>query len=121
MSPRKRERNEEPELFDTGIKTAPCIPEITRAVDEWREKTDKGVTKTTDILLNYWFHTDHRLADGRAFKYHESQRRALETLIYLYEIACVRRHTAILPPSPFRLVGSFLGSDMALPSSTVNH
>jgi len=96
MAVRKREQKEEPELFDTGIKTAPCIAEITRAVDQWREKSYEGITKTTDILLNYWFHTDHRLPDGRPFKYHDSQRRAIETLIYLYEIACARRHKDML-------------------------
>ncbi|MCX5644552.1 MAG: DEAD/DEAH box helicase family protein [Phycisphaerae bacterium] len=96
MARRKREQNEEAELFDIVIKTAPCVPEITRAVDQWREKNYEGITKTTDILLNYWFHTYHRLADGRVFKYHDSQRRAIETLIYLYEIACVRRHKDML-------------------------
>jgi len=97
MAARKRTKDEQQELLpEAGVKTAPCVPEITRAVDQWREQNYEGVTKTTDILLNYWFHTDHRLADGRAFKYHDSQRRAIETLIYLYEIACVRRHKDML-------------------------
>jgi len=96
MPSRKKTEDEQQEFFDTGIKTAPCIAEITRAADQWREKNYEGITKTTDILLNYWFGTDHRLPDGRPFKYHESQRRAIETLIYLYEIACVRRHKDML-------------------------
>lgn len=45
-------------------------------------------------MLNYWFHTDHRLLDGRKFAYHYSQRHAIETLIYLYEIAKVRRQNS---------------------------
>ncbi len=35
-------------------------------------------------------------ADGRKFAYHHSQREAIETLIYLYEVAKVRRHKALV-------------------------
>jgi type III restriction enzyme len=64
----------------------------------WREPTIgcKGVSDTTKILLNYWFHTDHKLPDGRKFKYHPFQREAIETLIYLYEVAKVRRHKSLV-------------------------
>ncbi len=68
------------------------MPAIREAVDDWRDGGYKGVTDTTRILLNYWFRTDHRLPNGRAFVYHDSQREAIETLIYLYEVAGVRRH-----------------------------
>jgi hypothetical protein len=51
-----------------------------------------GISDTTRILLNYWFYTDHRLPNGRKFAYHFFQREAVETLIYLYEVAKVRRH-----------------------------
>ena len=64
----------------------------------------KGVTDTTRTLLNYWFHTDHRLPNGRPFAYHYSQREAIETLIYLYEVArsaatktCSRRYADATP------------------------
>lgn len=73
-------------------KTAPCVPAIRRAVEEWRLKDYPGVSETTRLLLNYWFHTDHRLPNGRKFAYHRSQQEAIETLIYLYEAAGVRRH-----------------------------
>ncbi len=62
----------------------------------WREDGYKGVSDTTRILLNYWFYTDHRLPDGRKFKYHSFQREAIETLIYLYEVAKVRRHKSLV-------------------------
>lgn len=52
----------------------------------------KGVTATTRLLLNQWFLTDHRLPNGYKFAYHYFQREAIETLIYLYEVAKVRRH-----------------------------
>jgi len=74
------------------VKTAPCVPAIREAVDAWRDSDYKGATDTSRLLLNYWFHTDHRLPNGKTFIYHDSQKFAIETLIYLYEVANVRRH-----------------------------
>jgi type III restriction enzyme len=56
----------------------------------------KGVSETTRLLLNYWFRADHRLPNGQFFRYHDAQREAIETLVYLYEIAGVRRHKDLL-------------------------
>src|SRR5208282_5439786 len=47
---------------------------------------------TTRLLLNHWFCNDHRLPSGGKFQYHYFQREAIETLIYLYEVAGIRRH-----------------------------
>src|SRR6266536_3308550 len=79
-------------LLEARVPTAPCVPAIREKVKEWREGGYKGVTDTTRILLNYWFHTDHRLASGRKFAYYSFQREAFETLVYLYEVAQIRRH-----------------------------
>jgi type III restriction enzyme len=78
-------------LLEVHTKTAPCVPAIREAVTAWREKDYAGVTTTTRRLLNYWFKTDHRLRNGQMFRYHVAQREAIETLIYLYEVAAVRR------------------------------
>src|SRR5258707_11452822 len=83
-------------LFDVKTTTAPCIPAIRDKVDKWRVADYPGVTDTTRRLLNHWFHTDHRLANGRKFKYHYFQQHAVETLIYLYEVAQVRRQKPLL-------------------------
>lgn len=48
------------------------------------------------MLLNYWFHSDHRLADGRIFAYNTAQREAMETLVYLYEVSKIRRQRTML-------------------------
>ncbi len=53
-------------------------------------------TETTRTLLNFWFHSDHRLANGRVFAYNTAQREAMETLVYIYEVAKVRRQRAML-------------------------
>jgi type III restriction enzyme len=82
----------QPALLEVHTKTAPCVPAIREAVAAWREQQYPGVTKTTRQLLNYWFKTDHRLRNGLMFRYHDAQREAIETLIYLYEVQGVRRH-----------------------------
>jgi type III restriction enzyme len=74
------------------VTTAPCVPEIRKAVREWRKAKYKGASDTTKLLFNYWFLTDHRSADGRPFQYYYAQREALETLAWLYEVERVRRH-----------------------------
>jgi len=48
------------------------------------------------LLLNYWFDTDHRLPNGSAFRYHDAQQEAIETLIYVTEIAGISRHRELL-------------------------
>ena len=81
------------------IGTAPCVPAIRNAVDEWVKNeyaTPEGCTETTKTLLNHWFHSDHRLANGRIFAYNTAQREAMETLVYLYEVAKIRRHRTML-------------------------
>ncbi len=78
------------------LKTAPCVPLLRRRVREWR---DQGYPDATDVsrkLLAWWFLNDHRLPDGRPFEYHASQREAIETLIYVYEVAKTRTRHALL-------------------------
>jgi len=89
--PRRRALSaEQLALLEVRTKTAPCVPAIRKEVAEWRKNDYKGITDTTRILLNYWFKTDHRLPDGRPFWYHDSQREAMETLIYIFEVAKCR-------------------------------
>lgn len=95
--PKKSQANKEQlDLLKLRITTAPCVPAIREAVSQWREDNYPGITKTTRILLNYWFKTDHRLPGGRKFAYHYSQQEAMETLIYLYEVARKRSQKELL-------------------------
>lgn len=91
-------RTRQPDLFniEDALRTAPCVPAIRIAVDAWRESGYKGVTDTTHELLNFWFRTDHLMPNGRQFRFHRTQREAIETLIYLYEIAKVRTRKGLL-------------------------
>ncbi len=82
--------------IEDALRTAPCVPAIRIAVDTWRKGGYKGVTATTSELPNFWFRTDHILPNGWQFRYHLAQREAIETLIYLFEVAKVRSRTALL-------------------------
>jgi type III restriction enzyme len=93
---KKKDDKEQLGLLEAKVATAPCVPAIRDKVKVWREDGYKGVTDTTRILLNHWFLTDHKLRDGRKFKYHYFQREAIETLIYLYEVAKIRRHKDLI-------------------------
>src|SRR5215210_8036849 len=96
MARRRTQNPDQLGLLDVRVATAPCVPGIREKVTAWRDGSCKGVTDTTRILLNHWFHTDHRLPGGRKFAYHHFQCEAFETLVYLYEVAEVRRHKSLV-------------------------
>jgi type III restriction enzyme len=96
MTRRKLSANDQLKLLEACVKTAPCVPAIRKAVAEWRDGNYKGATDTSHLLLNYWFKTDHKLPNGQRFTFYHAQREAIETLIYLYEVARVRRHKDLL-------------------------
>ena len=69
------------------LRTGPCVPALREAVKAWKTGGYKGITDTTRILLNHWFHADHRLPSGLPFRYHLSQQEAIETLVFVWEFA----------------------------------
>lgn len=96
MARRKADFGKQLSLLEARTKTAPCVPGIREAVGYWRRAGYKGTTKTSRMLLNHWFHTDHRLPNGKPFKYNGAQREAMETLVYIYEVSSIRRHKDLL-------------------------
>ena len=86
------------ELLDIvgKLRTGPCVPALREAVKAWKAGGHKGITDTTRILLNHWFHTDHRLRTGLPFKYHSSQQEAIETLIFVWEFEKIRTRKGLL-------------------------
>jgi type III restriction enzyme len=92
MPQKRRNDHDQLGLLEARVSTAPCVPGIRDKVKAWRDGGYKGATDTTRLLLNHWFYNDHRLPNGGKFKYHYFQREAVETLIYLYEVANIRRH-----------------------------
>ncbi len=63
---------------------APFINQIREVVKEWREKNYTKVTRTTRELLTYWFLNPERELNKSLFF---CQREAVETAIYLNEVA----------------------------------
>ena len=72
----------------------PLVAELRKRVKDWRDSGYKGATDTSRDLLNWWFNTRHLLpkADGTMaeFQYFFAQREAVETIIYLYDVADVK-------------------------------
>ncbi|MFH1776102.1 MAG: DEAD/DEAH box helicase family protein [Candidatus Omnitrophota bacterium] len=79
----------------------PFVPELRKRVKEWRDKAYDGASPTSKALLNWWFKQEH-LADGAdgntfLFQYYFAQREAVETIIWLYDVAGVRNKYDMLP------------------------
>lgn len=71
----------------------PFVPALREEVKLWRENNYEGASATSKALLNWWFKTEHTVfgANGIAvpFQYYFAQREAVETIIWLYDVAGV--------------------------------
>ena len=69
----------------------PLVHQLRNAVKAFRDSDYADATDTSKSLLNWWFRTPHLLpqADGSVvgFEYFFAQREALETIVYLYDVA----------------------------------
>lgn len=78
----------------------PLVAELRKKVRDWRLTGYDGATETSKALLNWWFLTDHPLEnkDGETFlfQYYFAQREAVETIIWLYEVAKAREKYDLL-------------------------
>ena len=91
----------------------PLVAGLREKVKEWRDKNYEGASDTSKALLNWWFKEEHILYDqygvSSHFKYYFAQREALETVIWLYEVAKVKdkydliryNSTGVLSPQMF--------------------
>lgn len=91
----------------------PLVAELRKKVKEWRDKNYEGASETSKSLLAWWFKEEHILynKDGSSyvFRYYFSQREALETVVWLYEVAKVKdkydliryNSTGVLSPQMF--------------------
>jgi type III restriction enzyme len=72
----------------------PLVPTLRKKVKEFRDSSYAGATETSHSLLHWWFKTPHLLPqlDGTMteFQYYFAQREALETIVYLYDVARVQ-------------------------------
>lgn len=66
-------------------------PNIRTAVDSWRDGGYQGASEVTRRLFDYWFEEDHEVSGfSLPFRYYFCQREAIETLVWLVEIAGAR-------------------------------
>jgi len=91
----------------------PLVADLRKKVKEWRDKRYDGASDTSKALLNWWFKEEHILYDQHGassyFRYYFAQREALETVVWLYEVAKVKdkydliryNSTGVLSPQMF--------------------
>ena len=81
-------------IMGIGMLLPPLVQKIRESVKTWRDDNYKGASETSKALLNWWFNTPHlqEQSDGMMteFQYYFAQREALETIIYLYDVAKVK-------------------------------
>lgn len=72
----------------------PLVAELRKYISEWRDAEYEGASETSKALLRWWFQTDHTKwnADGtqQHFQYFFAQREAVETAIWLHDVARAR-------------------------------
>ncbi|SFV30238.1 DEAD/DEAH box helicase family protein [Thermoflavifilum thermophilum] len=68
----------------------PLVYKIRLDVKKWRDSDYSGASDTTKALLNFWFKPDGHKKNGQVFRYYFAQREAIESIIYLYEVAKAR-------------------------------
>ena len=68
----------------------PLVYRIRLAVKEWRDSGYSGASETTKALLQFWFKDGGHKTNGSVFQYYFAQREAIESVIYLYEIASAK-------------------------------
>ncbi|CAA9889646.1 Type III restriction enzyme [Candidatus Methylobacter favarea] len=67
----------------------PLVYKIRLAVAKWRDENYQGASETSKSLLNFWFNQEHLLGQTK-FSFFFSQREAIESIIYLYEVAAAK-------------------------------
>ncbi|MEP6622156.1 MAG: DNA methyltransferase [bacterium] len=72
----------------------PLVAKVRQEVFAWRHNQYAGASPTSKALLLWWFGEEHLLeeADGSLapFRYYYSQREAVETVVWLYEVKKAR-------------------------------
>jgi len=85
---------------------APLVANVRTEVDAWRTGDYPGASATSRRLLQHWFLDAHESGPGEPFQWYFAQREAVETLVYLHEVAQTR--------SMAELAGRFASEPIAL-------
>lgn len=72
----------------------PLVAKLRTEVKNWRDNNYEGATETSKTLLNWWFKEDHIKINSKnesyKFQYYFAQREAVETVIWLFDVAKTR-------------------------------
>jgi len=72
----------------------PLVPHLRKKVKEWCDSGYDGAADTSRSLLDWWFNTPHLLPESEGtiaeFRYYFAQREALETIVFLHDVAGVQ-------------------------------
>lgn len=72
----------------------PLVSSLRKEIKKWRDSGYSGAADTSRSLLNWWFIRKHMLPTSEGllseFCYYFAQREALETIVYLYDVAGVK-------------------------------
>lgn len=77
----------------------PLVEEARKRVAKWRSQGYPDTTATTRTLLTHWFETIHEIDTTKglaSFQYYFGQREAVETVVFLYEVAKWRDALSLL-------------------------
>ena len=71
----------------------PLVDKVRRGVAAWRDSGYAGASETTQALLRWWFERDHFIYGPEGptlWRWYFAQREAVESAIWLYEVAAAR-------------------------------
>ena len=90
IAPSDRWRPGKDELANISIANLlpPLVDKVRHAVHQWREQGYPDISETSRALLAWWFDRDAESTEK--MRYYFCQREAVETIIYLYELAMAR-------------------------------
>lgn len=67
----------------------PLVYKVRLAVAKWRDSGYEGASKTSKALFQHWFQEEHFIGQSK-FSFFFSQREAIESIVYLFEVAPAR-------------------------------
>src|SRR6218665_3176422 len=88
LSPNERWAPAQDQMEDKAYEMwlPPLVYKIRTAAADWRDNGYEGASDVSKSLLNFWLNQEHFVGQTQ-FSFFFSQREAIESIIYLYEIA----------------------------------
>jgi len=85
LTPNERWVPSQSQMDDYEKMLPPLVHKIRLAVSKWRDDSYQGASDISKSLMNFWFNQEHLIGQSK-FGFFFSQREAIESIIYLYEV-----------------------------------